>query len=109
MIHKCKVQCHTISPTDIDKFGLEEDNSKWLPFAIDLGTINAIKLTTDDHDASSYGCSTIFTNNGDTFILDTPYDKLLKKWSDYIDSIWNEKSSGDDEEQHPDVDGDINL
>ncbi len=97
-IHKCKVQCHTVNPTDMDLLGIKEDEGKWLPFAIDMGIINAIKMSTDEKGEATYQCATIFCTDGNTFILDTPYYELIEKWEDYLSSIWDEPNMENDEE-----------
>ena len=98
MIHKCKVQCHTVNPSEMDLLGINESGSKWLPFAIDLGTITAIKMSTDDKGEESYNCASIFTSNGDTFILDTPYHEMIDVWGKYINSMWGDVESPSDED-----------
>lgn len=76
MIHKCKIQCHAIDPDKMDLMGLEEDRGKWLPFAFHLDIIVAIKLSTDDEDHIAYNCTSVFTEQGDTYIIDTPYEEF---------------------------------
>jgi hypothetical protein len=56
--------------------GLEEDRGKWLPFAFHLDAVVAIKLSTDEEDQIAYGCTTVFTEQGDTYIIDTPYEQF---------------------------------
>lgn len=98
-IHKCKVQCHTVNPTDMDLLGIKEDQGKWLPFAIDLGIINAIKMSTDDKGEPTYKCSAIFCADGNTFILDTPYYNLVEKWENYINSMLETKDLSDNQDE----------
>jgi hypothetical protein len=69
-----------------------EDPGKWLPFSIDLGMINAIKMATDERGESLYKCSTIYTAHGEVFILDTPYEELVTRWSNYIDFMFSQPS-----------------
>ena len=88
MIHKCKVQCHTVNPSEMDLLGIKDDAGKWLPFAIDLGVINSMKMSTDDKEESTYKCSTVFCTDGNSFILDTPYEELVQLWSDYVSTKW---------------------
>ena len=97
-IHKCKVQCHTVNPTDMDLLGIKEDSGKWLPFAIDLGIINAVKMSTDEKGEPTYKCATIFCSDGNSFILDTPYFDFIEKWEEYNKSIWEQPDPSDDEE-----------
>jgi hypothetical protein len=67
---------------------MEEDPGKWLPFAIDLGTINCVKLATDDVDQLVYNCSTLYTSTGDMFIVDTPYSKMVDIWQEYTNDVF---------------------
>ena len=96
IIHRCKVQCHTVNPADMDLLGMKEDQGKWLPFAIDMGIINAIKMSNDEKGEPTYKCATIFCTDGNSFILDTPYFELVEKWEDYVRSIWEEAYSSED-------------
>ena len=103
MIHKCKVQCHTIDPKTVELTGLE-DKGKWLPFVFNMDVIDAAKLSSDEEDSPTYNCTTVFTSNGDTFIIDTPYEEFLKKFDQYnsIQIIIKEEDEDDD-------DGDLEL
>lgn len=84
MIHECKVQCHTMNPTEMDVLGIKEDEGKWLPFIFDMEMVNAAKLSSDEKDSPAYNCTTIFTRNGDTFIIDTPFKEFSKKYQLYF-------------------------
>jgi hypothetical protein len=53
-----------------------EDKGKWLPFAFHLDIVVACKLTTDDEEETVYNCTTVFTDQGDTYIIDTPYTEF---------------------------------
>lgn len=99
MIHKCKVQCHTIDPKTVELTGLE-DKGKWLPFVFNMDVIDAAKLSSDEEDSPTYNCTTVFTSNGDTFIIDTPYEEFLKKFDQYnsIQIIIKEEDEEDDED-----------
>jgi len=94
MIHKCNVHCHSVDPKDKELMGLEDDG-KWLPFAIDMDIIVACKLSTDEEEELAYNCTTIFTEYGDTFILDTLYEDFIVKWEDYINGV-DEVNPSDD-------------
>jgi hypothetical protein len=72
-VHKCKIYCHSIDPTQADILGVLDDTGKWLPFAFHMDIVVACKLTTDEDDNETFGCTSVFTENGDTFILDTSY------------------------------------
>lgn len=95
MIHKCNVHCHSLDPKDKDLMGLE-DTGKWLPFAIDISIIVGCKLSTDEEEELAFNCTTIFTEFGDTFILDTPYTEFIDKWEKYVNGM-DELIDGDDD------------
>ena len=75
MIHECNLNCHTIDPTKADLMGLD-DEGKWMPFIFLMDIVDAAKLTSDEGDRGTYGCTTIFTKSGDAYIIDTPYEKI---------------------------------
>lgn len=77
MIHVCNIHCHTLDVDKMEMMGIE-DKGQWMSFAIDMDSVVACKLTSLDEDTLTFGCTTVFTENGDTFIIDTPYDKFLK-------------------------------
>jgi hypothetical protein len=90
MIHRCKVHCYTMSLMEREAMGIKDDPGKWLPFAIDMGMINAIKMATDVPNEDAYKRAVIFTTQGETFILDTPYEEMVSKWTDYVDTMFNQ-------------------
>ena len=82
MIHQCKVQCHAVDPKTIELTGIE-DSGKWMPFIFHMDLIDAAKMSSDEQDSPAYNCTTIFTSQGDTFIIDTPFDVFFKKFADW--------------------------
>lgn len=82
-IHKCQIHCHTVDPKQLEIMGLEDDPGKWMPFALHLDTVVACKLAADDEDQVPFGCSTLFTTTGDTYIIDTPYEEFLELFENY--------------------------
>ncbi len=88
-IHKCSVFCHEMDPEQLDILGMNksEDAGKWLPAAFRMEIINMCKLTSDDVDTPTYGCTTIFVISGDTFIIDTPYQEFEEAFHNYITAI----------------------
>jgi hypothetical protein len=60
----------------MDLMGLDEDKGKWLPFAFHLDIVVATKMTTDEEDQTAWGCTTVFTETGDSYIIDTPYEEF---------------------------------
>lgn len=82
MTHSCKVQCHTMDTKTAEDLGIE-DKGKWLPFIFNMDIIDGAKLSSDEKDSVSYNCTTIYTNNGNTFIIDTPYEEFSKKFFEF--------------------------
>ena len=71
-IHQCNIHCHAIEVDKAELMGLD-DKGKWLPFSFHMEIVIACKLTTDEEEESTFGCTTVFTEYGDTYIIDTPY------------------------------------
>ena len=108
MIHQCKVQCHTMDTKTAEDLGIE-DGGKWLPFIFSMDIIDAAKLSSDEEDSPTYDCTTIFTNTGDTYIIDTPYTEFFKKFAEYnsLRIIFKDDSSlppSEDESEDDDLD-----
>ena len=82
MIHECNVNCRTMDIMTMESLGLP-DPGKWLPFFIDLDQVYGGKLTSEDDDDPTFGCTTIFCYDGDTYIIDTPYDKFKQVFLKY--------------------------
>jgi hypothetical protein len=75
MIHTCNIHCHTLDLDKADLMGID-DKGKWLPFAFHMDIVIACKLTTDEEDLLPFGCTTVFTDHGDSYIIDTPYNEF---------------------------------
>jgi hypothetical protein len=84
MTHECKVQCYSVDPKTAELTGIDDDG-KWLPFIFNMDIIDAAKASSDDEDSVSFNCTTIYTTNGNTFIIDTPYTEFFKKFMEYND------------------------
>jgi hypothetical protein len=67
----------------LDLLGLE-DQGKWLPFSFLLDTVIAMKQTTDDEDEPTFNCTTIFMENTESYVIDTPFYTFKKIWESYI-------------------------
>jgi hypothetical protein len=50
-----------------------------------MDMVEAAKLTSDDGDMSTHGCTTIFTRSGDAYIIDTPYKEFFQLFKEYND------------------------
>lgn len=82
MIHECNIHCHAIEIDKADLMGLE-DKGKWLPFIFHLSIVIAAKMTTDDSDEVTHNCTSVFTEHGDSYIIDTPYKEFAAMWKKY--------------------------
>lgn len=97
-IHRCKVFCHNIDPDQMELMGLdsENDRGKWLPFAFRIDVINMCKMTSDDPDHPTFGCTSLFLDNGDTYIIDTPFQVFENLFIGYVDDIDEDGNTEDD-------------
>jgi hypothetical protein len=86
IVHKCKIHCHTIDPLKLDVMGMDDDKGKWMSFAFHMGIVVACKLSSDEEDLLAYGCTTVFTDQGDTYIIDTPYREFEEKFIRHNDT-----------------------
>jgi hypothetical protein len=84
----------------IESLGVE-DSGKWLPFIFHMSMIDAAKVSSDDLESSSYNCTTIFTNGGESYIIDTPPEEFFKKFTIFNTDIsidFTPDDLGDDED-----------
>jgi hypothetical protein len=88
-----------MDPSQLDLMGLEDDPGKWMPFSFLIGIVTACKLATDDSSLSAYGCTTVFTTTGDSYVIDTPYEEFEKIFEEYHLSLEddNEGETGNGE------------
>ena len=84
MIHVCNIHCHTLDIEKAELMGLE-DRGQWMSFAFHLDVVVAIKLTSLEEDSLVYKCTTVFTEHGDTYIIDTPYEEFLPVFLDHYE------------------------
>jgi hypothetical protein len=67
-----------------------------MPFAFHLDIVIACKLTSDEEDSLVNGCTTIFTEPGDTYIIDTPYEQFMPIFKTYYnDELDATEAKGD--------------
>ncbi len=83
MMHNCNVHCHAHTSQDTELLGIE-DPGKWLPFCFLLDVVVAIKQSTDDEEEGTYNCTTVFTDHGDSYIIDTPFYTFQEIWTSYL-------------------------
>jgi hypothetical protein len=82
MIHVCNIHCHALDIEKVELMGIE-DKGQWMSFAFHLDVVIACKLTSLEEDSLVFNCTTIFTEPGDTYIIDTQYPEFLKLFVDY--------------------------
>ena len=82
MIHRCRVECHKHDP--ITEEIIDSVESVWLPFSFLLDTIVGTKAASNDPEDTSYGCTTIYMEDNRSFIIDTPFEKFEREWSNYM-------------------------
>ena len=100
MIHKCNIHCHTVDIDKAELMGLD-DKGRWMPFTFLVGIVVSIKLTSDDEEALVNGCTTIFTDSGDTYIIDTPFLEFQELFIKY--------NTPSDESITKDADGELDF
>jgi len=93
MLHECNLQCVSLDLSKLEALGIE-DNGKWMPFIFDMDCIEAAKLTSDEEGALAYGCTSIYTKGGDTYIIDTPYKEFFKKYKEFYYDTEQEDTPG---------------
>ena len=96
-LHKCNILCHTMSTSEMEVLGVKEDPGLWLPFILDLGIVVAIKMASDTKGDERYNCSTVYCSNDQTFVLDTPYSEMVKRWESFMNNMMEEED-GDGKE-----------
>jgi hypothetical protein len=72
-----------MDPKTVESLGIE-DFGKWMPFIFHLDIVEAAKLTSEDKDHPTCGCTTLFTRNGESFIIDTPCEEFFKIFKEFI-------------------------
>ena len=97
MIHTCNIHCHTLDIEKVELMGIE-DRGQWMPFAFHLDVVVAVKLTSMDEDSLVYNCTTVFTEHGDTYIIDTPYKKFLPVFVSHYQEDIPAKDGGSEED-----------
>ena len=75
----CNIWCD--EHPDAKEMGLDPGNI-WLPVAIDLRHIVAIKECGEGEFIGA-GKASVFLTNSDCFTVDMPFKDLLEKWIDY--------------------------
>ncbi len=86
-VHSCKIHCHTIDPSKLELMGMQDDPGKWMPFAFLLDNIVSCKLASDDEELLVCNCTTVFTTDGDTYIIDTLFEDFEPKFRNYFEEM----------------------
>jgi hypothetical protein len=88
MIYECHVYCHSVSPDLTELLGKnQDDDGKWLPFAVDISLVDACKMSSDVPGDFTYKATSLFMQSGDTFVIDTPYKEFVKIWKQYKEDL----------------------
>lgn len=98
MIHKCNVHCFSLELENRELLGGKADAGKWMPFAFDLSMVYAVKLSHDDSEKMTYGCTTIYTEDKETYVIDTPYDRFLILWEQFMTGELFDGSEGHEDD-----------
>lgn len=98
MVHECNVFCHSVESDLMELMGKDDSLNvgKWLPFALDVHLVIAIKMATDDQESSVYKCTTVFFSNGEVYIIDTKYKDFLHIWKNTIETDDSYDSNDED-------------
>lgn len=81
MIHDCNVRINTITEEEAEHLGIDLiSTGKWVPFSFFTNLVVAVRLTEDDDSHPLFGCTTIYMEGMETYIIDTPYDKFRRIW-----------------------------
>lgn len=86
-VHSCNLHCHTIDPTKLERMGIDDDPGQWMPFSFLMDSVASCKLTSNEEELLVYNCTTIFTVDGDTYIIDTPYEDFQQKFTRYYEHM----------------------
>ena len=89
-LHECNIHCHTMTPDKMDLLSIEEDQGKWMPFMFNLDIVVAAKQTSEDPEESTYNATTIFTDAGYTYVIDTSYLEFFRIWKQHTNSSMND-------------------
>lgn len=98
MVHTCNIYCHSFDLEQPDLFRVNDMKGKWMPFAFHMDVVIACKLTSDEEDQDTINCTTVFTDQNDTYILDTPFSEFVRIFKEYHSG----ESSGIDSDDEPD-------
>lgn len=79
MIHTCRILCNTLEEDQLEDLGIK-DPGVWVDAAIETGSIIAIKRRTADKTDDEYYATTVYMDNGDVYVIDTPFPVLLSVW-----------------------------
>jgi len=86
MIHECRIHCYAMDKNTAEMAGIE-DPGKWMPFIFDMWMVKAAKMASDEQDSPLFNCTTVFTNTGDTYVIDTLYTEFFEKYVAYLSSL----------------------
>jgi hypothetical protein len=80
MVHVCKVLCSSDDAERLEDLGLQ-DPGVWADIAIELDHIVAIKRSGANPTDEYYGASTVYTEHGDSYIINVSFPEMLALWT----------------------------
>jgi hypothetical protein len=95
MVHECNLNCHTIALSELENLGID-DQGRWMPFIFHMDMVEAAKLTSDDKDMPTYGCTTVYSRHGEVYIIDTPYKQFFELFKAYSYTIIIDEEEDED-------------
>jgi hypothetical protein len=81
-----------MDPEKAQSLGIK-DKGKWLPFTFKMHIVEGCKVSTDDVNDPVYNCTTLYTSQGDTFIIDTPFPIFSKLFKDFNNNTVSEDAT----------------
>lgn len=79
MIHECKILCNTMQEEQLEDLGIS-DPGVWVDAAIETDGIIAIKRKSPEKTNDEYFATTVYMDNTDVFVIDTPFHIMLSVW-----------------------------
>jgi hypothetical protein len=95
MIYECKLLVYSEDEKTEELLG--KVDKKFIPFAFLLDVVYGVRMASDDIEDIDYGCTALHCDDKQFFIIDTPFNKFLQIWKNYINGI-DDIDIDDDEE-----------
>ena len=95
-VHSCNIHCRTIDLDQAESMNID-DEGKWMPFTFLLDVVIGCKLASDDPDSLTYNATTIFTERGDNYIIDTPFSIFSRIFKEFYEGSVSDPQSSDND------------